>query len=101
MDMECLITLDDAGAALHAQLKALSRRFAALISSCLYQLWYGSKIYTPTSTGEGTFSVATVYGKWPGGEYLAVVGVTTAVPKPEIVCHAPINSMPPPRRGFD
>ncbi len=33
MDMECLITLDDAVAALHAQLNAPSRRFAALISS--------------------------------------------------------------------
>ncbi len=34
MDMECLITLDDAVAALHVQLNAPSRRFAALISSC-------------------------------------------------------------------
>ncbi len=34
MDMECLITLDDAVAALHAQLNAPSHRFAALISSC-------------------------------------------------------------------
>ncbi len=33
--MECLITLDDAVAALHAQLNAPSRRFTALISS-----WY-------------------------------------------------------------
>ncbi len=36
MDMECLITLDDAVAALHAQLNAPSRCFAALISSWLY-----------------------------------------------------------------
>ncbi len=43
------------------------------------------KIYTPTSTGEGTFSSVTVYGQWPGGGYLAADGVTTAVPKPEIV----------------
>ncbi len=37
MDMECLITLDDAVAALHAQLNAPSRRFAALISSWFHE----------------------------------------------------------------
>ncbi len=36
MDMECLITLDDAVTALYAQLNAPSRRFAPLISSWLY-----------------------------------------------------------------
>ncbi len=36
MDMECLVTLDDAVTALYAQLNAPSRRFAALISSWYY-----------------------------------------------------------------
>ncbi len=36
MDMECVVTLDDDGAGIHAQLNAPSRRLAALIRSWLY-----------------------------------------------------------------